>query len=114
MEECEGVRTVYTFQSFSCSFQEVFVRSANASKDIKASTHLICPTPEGSKHRASVKWNVPAVTSDWLIQCAKTGKREPEDSFKVQTDNVQVLPYDAERTRRYRKEVIKWLLGKLA
>ncbi|XP_069938324.1 DNA topoisomerase 2-binding protein 1 isoform X2 [Cherax quadricarinatus] len=64
-------------------FQEVFAKKSSTAKNIKASTHLVCPAAEGDKYRAAVKWGVPAVTRDWLLECARTLKKEPEDSFKV-------------------------------
>ncbi|CAL1689646.1 unnamed protein product [Lasius platythorax] len=50
--------------------QDMFARKANAEKDTHGSTHLVCPTPEGNKYNAAVRWKLPAVTADWLKTCA--------------------------------------------
>lgn len=39
-------------------------------KKTLANTHLICPMPDGSKYQAAVKWNLPAVSAQWLLECA--------------------------------------------
>jgi len=46
-------------------------------------THLICPAPEGSKYEASVKWGVPVVSKEWLLQCVTHKRRLPEDKFPI-------------------------------
>lgn len=87
----------------SSRFQEVFAKKDNRAKDIRTSTHLICPSAEGDKYRAAVKWGVPAITRDWLIECIRTGEREPEDWFKVDNKNRREVNY---------KEVIRDLILK--
>ncbi|XP_066278683.1 DNA topoisomerase 2-binding protein 1-like [Branchiostoma lanceolatum] len=67
--------------------QEFFVRKAQPSKNLQASTHLLCKTPEGSKYDATRKWKLPAVTSHWVFECGRTGKKLPEERFLV--SNVQ-------------------------
>ncbi|XP_060810471.1 DNA topoisomerase 2-binding protein 1-A [Amyelois transitella] len=49
----------------------------------QASTHLICPTPSGDKYQGALKWGLPAVTADWLMQCAKEGRRVSERNYLV-------------------------------
>ncbi|XP_076755410.1 mutagen-sensitive 101 isoform X1 [Xylocopa sonorina] len=63
--------------------QDIFVRKTNPEKETYANTHLICPTPEGNKYKAAVKWKLPAVTADWLISCATQSKRVDETPFLV-------------------------------
>ncbi|CAG9108313.1 unnamed protein product [Plutella xylostella] len=46
-----------------------------------ASTHLICPTPSGDKYQGAVKWGLPAVTAQWLLDCAERGERVPEEPY---------------------------------
>ncbi|XP_043474546.1 DNA topoisomerase 2-binding protein 1-A isoform X2 [Leptopilina heterotoma] len=50
--------------------QDTFARRTNMAKGTLANTHLICPVPEGSKYQAAVKWNLPAVSAKWLLECA--------------------------------------------
>ncbi|XP_050711420.1 DNA topoisomerase 2-binding protein 1-like isoform X2 [Eriocheir sinensis] len=71
--------------------QDKFSRTAKADKNLQASTHLVCPTPTGTKYTAAKKWGVKAVTCDWLIECAQTRSRVPEKPFLVGSgDPVQV------------------------
>ncbi|XP_078670927.1 DNA topoisomerase 2-binding protein 1-like isoform X2 [Branchiostoma floridae x Branchiostoma belcheri] len=67
--------------------QEFFVKKAQPSKNLQASTHLLCKTPEGSKYQAAKKWKLPAVTSDWIFECGRTGKKVSEERFLV--SNIQ-------------------------
>ncbi|XP_050354727.1 DNA topoisomerase 2-binding protein 1-B isoform X2 [Nymphalis io] len=48
-----------------------------------ASTHLICPSASGDKYQGAVKWSLPAVTADWLLQCACEGRRVSERDYLV-------------------------------
>ena len=47
------------------------------------STHLLSPDATGRKYTAAVKWGIPVINKDWLLECATTGKRSPEDNFSV-------------------------------
>lgn len=71
-----------------CRVQEFFVRKANPKKGMFASTHLVLRDPDGSKYEAAKKWNLPAVTMAWLLQCARTGKKADETQYLV--DNTSV------------------------
>ncbi|XP_049887714.1 DNA topoisomerase 2-binding protein 1-A isoform X2 [Pectinophora gossypiella] len=48
-----------------------------------ASTHLICPSPVGDKYTGALKWGLPAVTADWLMECANSGRRVSERPYLV-------------------------------
>ncbi|KAH0952086.1 hypothetical protein HN011_008630 [Eciton burchellii] len=50
--------------------QDMFARKPNMDTNTYGSTHLVCPTPEGNKYNAAVRWKLPAVTADWLKACA--------------------------------------------
>ncbi|XP_011866675.1 PREDICTED: DNA topoisomerase 2-binding protein 1 isoform X2 [Vollenhovia emeryi] len=63
--------------------QDMFARKANAEKNTHASTHLICPTPEGNKYNAAVRWKLPAVTAEWLKTCADELTLVDETPFLV-------------------------------
>ncbi|XP_032667662.1 DNA topoisomerase 2-binding protein 1 isoform X2 [Odontomachus brunneus] len=63
--------------------QDIFSRKANAEKKVHGSTHLVCPTPEGNKYNAAVRWKLPAVTADWLKTCADQLTLVDETSFLV-------------------------------
>ncbi|NXJ60193.1 TOPB1 protein, partial [Rostratula benghalensis] len=75
---------VYLAGLLGARVQEFFVRKANAKKGMFASTHLVVREPDGSKYEAAKKWNLPAVTVAWLLQCARTGKRADESKFLVE------------------------------
>jgi topoisomerase (DNA) II binding protein 1 len=62
-------------------FQEYFSRIAKT--NILANTHLIVEKPEGSKYAASVNWNIPAVSSEWLYECARSGHKVPETPYML-------------------------------
>ncbi|XP_045761506.1 DNA topoisomerase 2-binding protein 1 [Maniola jurtina] len=61
-----------------------------------ASTHLICPTPIGDKYQGAVKWKLPAVNADWLLECARTGTRVSESDYLVGDTRAPVLPIPQE------------------
>lgn len=58
-------------------------RKEKLESKIMATTHLICSVPEGSKYQAAVKWNVPVVSKEWLVQCVMCKCRLPEDQFQI-------------------------------
>lgn len=61
----------------------MFARKANTEKKTHASTHLVCPLPEGDKYNAAVRWKLPAVTADWLKICADQLTLVDETPFLV-------------------------------
>lgn len=61
----------------------MFARKANAEKNTYGSTHLVCPTPEGNKYNAAVRWKLPAITADWLKICAEQLMLVDETPFLV-------------------------------
>ncbi|XP_018580230.1 DNA topoisomerase 2-binding protein 1 [Anoplophora glabripennis] len=63
--------------------QESFSRVTSEVKGVVASTHLICDKDSGKKYQGAVKWKLPAVTKDWLLECARTGSRVPESDYLV-------------------------------
>ncbi|XP_011691670.1 PREDICTED: DNA topoisomerase 2-binding protein 1 isoform X2 [Wasmannia auropunctata] len=63
--------------------QDMFARKANPEKNTHSSTHLVCPSPEGNKYNAAVRWKLPAVTADWLKTCADQLTLVDETPFLV-------------------------------
>lgn len=63
--------------------QDILARKTNTEKNTFGSTHLICPTPEGNKYKAAVKWKLPAVTAEWLKTCAIKLRRVDETPYLV-------------------------------
>lgn len=61
----------------------MLARRANAESGMHGSTHLVCPTPEGNKYNAAVRWKLPAVTADWLKTCADQLTLVDETPFLV-------------------------------
>ncbi|CAL4073586.1 unnamed protein product, partial [Meganyctiphanes norvegica] len=78
-------------QLLGAEFQEMFAKKDNPKKGVRCSTHLICSEPEGDKYKAAVKWGVPAVTRDFLLQCAAMGQHISEDDFRVDNEERIVL-----------------------
>ncbi|RZF42232.1 hypothetical protein LSTR_LSTR004381 [Laodelphax striatellus] len=66
--------------------QEMFARKDNVAKGVKTCTHLITPSAGSQKYMAALKWNIPVVTKDWLLACARTGTRLPEAPHTVSSD----------------------------
>ncbi|CAH0722992.1 unnamed protein product, partial [Brenthis ino] len=62
----------------------------------QASTHLICPTPTGDKYLGAVKWALPAVTAQWLLDCAKEARRVHEGPYLVGETKAPPLPVQPE------------------
>jgi twin BRCT domain len=70
-------------------YQDVFAKKTTADRGAIASTHLVCPAPEGSKYAAAVKWKLPAVTKDWLLKCAEMSCRVAEAPYLL-TNNTRL------------------------
>ncbi|XP_051154922.1 DNA topoisomerase 2-binding protein 1 isoform X2 [Leptopilina boulardi] len=70
-------------ESLGALHQDTFARRTNLVKKTLANTHLICPLPEGSKYSAAVKWNLPAVSAEWLMECANKSSFINETPYLV-------------------------------
>ncbi|KAK0071479.1 hypothetical protein PV326_001198, partial [Microctonus aethiopoides] len=69
-----GFERIYLKQlavALGARHQDFFARLTNIEKGQYAVTHLICPSPVGEKYVVAVKWNLPAVTAEWLLACAE-------------------------------------------
>lgn len=65
------------------SYQDALSRKPKPEDNILVTTHLICPMPEGPKYEASVKWGVPVVSKEWLLNCVTCKCRLPENKFPI-------------------------------
>ncbi|KAH0627252.1 hypothetical protein JD844_002763 [Phrynosoma platyrhinos] len=74
---------IYLANLLGARVQEFFVRRANPRKGMLVSTHLVVKEPEGSKYEAAKKWNLPAVTMAWLLECSRTGEKADESKFLI-------------------------------
>lgn len=72
---------MYLGDLLGATTQLFFVKKA--SKGMLANTHLVSREAGGSKYEAALKWNVHAITTDWLFACARSGKLEPEAKYKL-------------------------------
>ncbi len=72
---------VHIAELLGANCQEYFSRKATEA--LRPNTHLLLKEPNGSKYKAAKKWKVPAVTKDWLLETARTNKRQPEGKFLV-------------------------------
>ncbi|KAJ8954962.1 hypothetical protein NQ318_000393, partial [Aromia moschata] len=64
--------------------QEQFARVTSEARGVVASTHLVSDKPSGKKYSAALKWGLPVVSKDWLLECANKGIRLPEKDFSVE------------------------------
>jgi hypothetical protein len=44
------------------------------SKLLPETKYLICQSPEGPKYNAALKWGLPVVGQQWLVDCANEGR----------------------------------------
>ncbi|KAH8368089.1 hypothetical protein KR084_006866, partial [Drosophila pseudotakahashii] len=64
-------------RDFINSAAELLGASVNKTFIKKEKPLLVCPSAEGSKYEGAIKWHYPVVTSEWLVQCARTGQKLP-------------------------------------
>ena len=86
MSTYSGAERTYLSQlseALGARYQDTFARKTNLQKNTYSSTHLVCPRPQGEKYNAAVKWKLPAVTADWLLDCAKEMKLVDETPYLV-------------------------------
>ncbi|CAH2269810.1 jg1105 [Pararge aegeria aegeria] len=103
----EGVvASLSTYSGFERAFLDELAKLLGAVTQLRfcrrnttnamASTHLICPTPTGDKYQGAVKWSLPAVTADWLLECARTGTKVSECGYLVGDTKAPVIPEQQE------------------
>lgn len=61
--------------------QEQFARVTSEAKGVVASTHLVTFEATGKKYEAALKWGLPVVGKEWLLECYKTGKYVSETDY---------------------------------
>lgn len=64
---------------------------------------LICPTADGNKYNGAIKWNLPIVTAEWLLECYKRHRKCEMRDYLV---GESVLPAD-DRQPRDHSDVIE-------
>ncbi|XP_017055686.1 DNA topoisomerase 2-binding protein 1 [Drosophila ficusphila] len=64
-------------RDFINAVAELLGASVNKTFIKKEKPLLVCPSAEGSKYEGAIKWQYPVVTSEWLVQCARTGQKLP-------------------------------------
>jgi len=72
--------------------QEFFVRKdcMKGGVELKANTHLILTKPEGSKYDASLKWGIPCVSKEWLVESLTAGKKLEESDFSLDAHHTTI------------------------
>ncbi|KAJ8977282.1 hypothetical protein NQ317_015567 [Molorchus minor] len=80
--------------------QEQFARVTSEPRGVVASTHLVSDKPSGKKHAAAIKWGLPAVNKDWLMECAKRGVKVPEKEYIVKMDDSEISPPNSSATTK--------------
>ncbi|CAH0559697.1 unnamed protein product [Brassicogethes aeneus] len=61
--------------------QDQFARYTSVEKGVLGSTHLVSLDASGKKYSAAIKWGLPAVSKDWLLEVARTGLAVLETPF---------------------------------
>lgn len=67
--------------------------SLSTKNAILPNTHLICKTAEGPKFNASIKWNIPAVRVEWLLESVATGFKADESKYMIQDENFKTSEF---------------------
>ncbi|XP_037805699.1 DNA topoisomerase 2-binding protein 1 [Lucilia sericata] len=100
----EGMTIVISIYSllerdFIDSIAQLLGANVNKTFVKKEKPLLICPSAEGSKYEGAIKWRYPVVTSEWLLQCAKEGKKVPYNLYLVgdSPDDFPISPTLRER-----------------
>ncbi|KAJ8669240.1 hypothetical protein QAD02_000499 [Eretmocerus hayati] len=64
-------------------YQEQLCRETDKLKNTTRTTHLVCPVPQGDKYAAAVEWGLPAVTTEWLLDCSPESEHLEETPYLV-------------------------------
>lgn len=83
-------------ESMGGIYQEQLLRRPLPDKQLLTSTHLICSEAKGKKYEAAKKWNIPAVTKDWLLDCLQSDNLKPFDDYLVS----EALPSSSDDSER--------------
>lgn len=70
-------------QRLGAVLQDQFAKKCCPEKNILASTHLVSLEASGKKYAAALKWNIPVVDKEWLLDCARTGNMVSERHYLV-------------------------------
>lgn len=68
-------------------YQEFFSRTTRT--DLLGNTHLLLQEPTGSKYNAAIHWNIPAVSTNWLFECACSGTQLAEEPFRIDKEQSE-------------------------
>ncbi|XP_060533164.1 DNA topoisomerase 2-binding protein 1-A isoform X2 [Cylas formicarius] len=90
--------------------QEQLSRKHIESKNVLASTHLVSLEASGKKYEAALKWNLPVVAKDWLLECARTGIKTAEKCYVLgngvaESDESLKTPPREEKTKLQNDDV---------
>ena len=67
----------------------MFAKKDNKQKNVKASTHLLCPLGEGQKYAAAVKWGLPVVSKVRVQISGLLIYRDPRIHFVRKQKQIQ-------------------------
>ncbi|OQR68219.1 DNA topoisomerase 2-binding protein 1-B-like [Tropilaelaps mercedesae] len=86
---------------FGASLQAVMVKNSKPDKKLWGTTHLVCATARSNgKFDAAKKWKIPAVTMDWVLACAREGRRIGVKEYLVDPEQWETLPDAVKRSPR--------------
>ncbi|XP_034950082.1 DNA topoisomerase 2-binding protein 1 isoform X2 [Chelonus insularis] len=90
----ERIYLTHLAVSLGAMHQDSFAKRTNIEKKQYAGTHLICTLPMGNKYNAAVRWNLPAVTGEWLRACLNQLCRVDETPYLVGETMAPERPQD--------------------
>lgn len=73
--------------------QEQFSKHLFPEKNIIPATHLVSADANGKKYDAAIKWGIPVVNKDWLLESAKLGCAADETPFLMGKSKGKLLVY---------------------
>jgi hypothetical protein len=56
-------------------YQDVFSKKTTPDDKVLRSTHLICPKTDTDKYTAAIKWGIPVVVAEWVVDCFKAKEK---------------------------------------
>lgn len=94
LKDCVIALCGYTNEAEKCFLHQIIVELGGTSQDSLSkskkasfliSTHLISAKAEGKKYVAALKWGLPIVNHEWLLECSRKGEHLPEDQYLIRS-----------------------------
>lgn len=102
--ECERLVLESLVEELGARNQKELSRKAVLEKKILPNTHLISPNTEGRKYMFAVKWKLPIVTKDWLLECGRLGMMVPLKSYIVNENAADTSENNSKSDEDYNQQ----------